>query len=787
MSTKPFLDVSKFDTGFEHSSRKDDCLVNCPDLHPEVKGGKAEIHPKEIYFGDTMVNTQSAFHTISVKNVGDGPLVITDVVTVGDFTGAIIENPPITIGVGGVIEVLVYFRPRETGSRTGGIYFNTGDAAGDEMVELFGSGLEDTTDPTDPTDPEDPDDPTKVVSLSPSALSFGNVDVGSTSGGKNITLKNATAKAIAISGITATGDFLQSNNCGDTLSPGSSCVISLRFKPAAMGARTGSLTVGYDSSKTKSSSLSGQGTDPSSVLPTLSISDGTIVSGESSVALRAYPDGATELTKLQLPSVIEGNETYFDLMIKAVGTGSVALTELPATAGQFTIQYSDDHTTWEPMTSKTLANGEILHARVTAAASLTTGDYVAVMSFKVNGLAKSVNVAATITESVQVTKRIRIAGNQFYQATSLADTGGTLPEAGAFRLKSVNWFGNESANYTFHGIWARRWTDIIDQIAGMGFNCIRLPFCGEIVQLNTSPPTTAFDADLNPEFVGKTSLQIVDLVVDYCATKGIYIVLDHHRGKAGTGTIGNPVDGDYTLAKWYDTWAKLASRYGNRPNIVGADVHNEPHDLDWDTWVTYTQNCAAAIHAVSTDWIIFCQGVASYNNVSYWWGGQLAGVKDKPVQLGIANRIAYSPHEYGQSVGTQNWLAYDGQTPPANWPNNLASVWDAAWGFIYYDKIAPLWIGEFGGHFGVDGSGNVTKPHATYEKQWLAQLVKYMNFDKNLDGTVSNTERPSNQWQGISFAYWCYNPNSGDTGGLVQDDWTTPQTVKLNLLTNLLN
>ena len=787
MSVKPFLDVSKFDTDYEHSSRKDDCLVNCPDLHPEVKGGKAEIHPAQIYFGDTMVNNQSAFHTISVKNVGTGPLVITDVVTVGDFTGAVVETPPITIGVGGVIEVLVYFRPRETGSRTGGIYFNTGDAAGDEMVELYGSGLKDTTDPTDPTDPENPDDPTKIVTLSPTSLSFGNIDVGSTSAGKNITLKNATDKAIAITGITATGDYLQSNNCGESLSSGSSCVISLRFKPAAMGARTGALTVGYDSNKTKTAALSGQGTDPSSVLPTLSISDGTIVSGESSVALRAYPDGATELTSVELPSVVTSNESYFDLMIKAVGTGKVELTNLPATAGDFKVQYGTAYGTWSEMTGQSLNAGQTLFARITAPNTLAPGSYTGILSFKVNGLLKGLTAKATIKESVQVNKRIRIAGNQFYQAQTLADTGGTLPEAGAFRLKSVNWFGNESPNYTFHGIWARRWTDIIDQIADFGFNCIRMPFCGEIVQNNTTPATTTFDAALNPEFVGKTSMQILDLVIDYCATKGIYIVLDHHRGKAGTGTIGNPVDGDYTLAKWHDTWKKLAQRYANRPNIVGADVHNEPHDLDWDTWVTYVQDCAAFIHAEASDWIIFVQGVAQYNNVSYWWGGQLAGVKVNPVKLSLANRLAYSPHEYGQSVGNQNWLAYDGQTAPAGWPNNLATVWDAAWGFIYYDKIAPLWIGEFGGHFGVNGSGKVTKPHATFEKQWLAQLIKYMNFDKNLDNSVSSTERPNAAWQGISFAYWCYNPNSGDTGGLVQDDWTTPQTVKLNLLTNILN
>lgn len=33
---------------------------------------------------------------------------------------------------------------------------------------------------------------------------------------------------------------------------------------------------------------------------------------------------------------------------------------------------------------------------------------------------------------------------------------------------------------------------------------------------------------------------------------------------------------------------------------------------------------------------------------------------------------------------------------------------------------------------------------------------------------------------------WCLNPNSGDTGGLLLNDWVTPDTAKLSLLANLV-
>ena len=34
--------------------------------------------------------------------------------------------------------------------------------------------------------------------------------------------------------------------------------------------------------------------------------------------------------------------------------------------------------------------------------------------------------------------------------------------------------------------------------------------------------------------------------------------------------------------------------------------------------------------------------------------------------------------------------------------------------------------------------------------------------------------------------FWCVNPNSGDTGGLLLNDWVTPDTVKLGILSNVV-
>lgn len=39
---------------------------------------------------------------------------------------------------------------------------------------------------------------------------------------------------------------------------------------------------------------------------------------------------------------------------------------------------------------------------------------------------------------------------------------------------------------------------------------------------------------------------------------------------------------------------------------------------------------------------------------------------------------------------------------------------------------------------------------------------------------------------GFNWTYWSWNPNSGDTGGILQDDWQTVNSVKQNMLKPIL-
>src|SRR5439155_1323740 len=87
---------------------------------------------------------------------------------------------------------------------------------------------------------------TPTASLSPTSLSFGNQNVGTTSAAQAATLSVAGA-ALSISSLAITGansgDFAQTNNCGSSVAAGATCKINLAFTPSASGSRSATLSI----------------------------------------------------------------------------------------------------------------------------------------------------------------------------------------------------------------------------------------------------------------------------------------------------------------------------------------------------------------------------------------------------------------------------------------------------------------------------------------------------------------------------------------------------------------
>jgi endoglucanase len=317
------------------------------------------------------------------------------------------------------------------------------------------------------------------------------------------------------------------------------------------------------------------------------------------------------------------------------------------------------------------------------------------------------------------------------------------------RMTGINWFGLETANYTPHGLWARNYRDMLDQIKGLKYNTLRLPFSNQLFDSGSTP--NSIDLAKNPDLAGLTGIQIMDRIIAYSGQIGLKVVLDRHRPDSGAQSALWYTSA-YPESRWISDWRMLAQRYAGNPTVIGADLHNEPHNpACWGCgdnatdWRLAAERAGNAILSVNSNLLIIVEGIESFNGSSYWWGGNLQGAGGAPVRLNVANRLVYSAHDYATSVFPQPWFS------DPTFPNNLPGIWDRNWGYLFKNNVAPVLLGEFG--------TTLADPR---DRTWLQTLMSYL-------GTGTNA---------ISFTFWSWNPNSGDTGGILNDDWTTVNTTK---------
>ena len=392
-------------------------------------------------------------------------------------------------------------------------------------------------------------------------------------------------------------------------------------------------------------------------------------------------------------------------------------------------------------------------------------------------------------------------------------------------LTGANWFGLNCSENIPHGLYARDVDDLLQSVADHGINIIRFPISTELllswmdgeplpvssVQASYNPPKDIVGEDgtvtkagtygnINKDFVGedgktvKNSMEIFDIIMQKCKEHGIKALIDvhspasHNSGHnyalgsynenaddASGMAVGHFSNEPITWDDWKDSITWLAEKYANDDTILAYDLKNEPHgkrgykgsdcpdkiakwddSTDLNNWKYSAEQCANSILAVNPNALILVEGVEQYPKTEQgytydtpdiwdapadkspwypaWWGGNLRGVKDNPVvpESGTS-QIVYSPHDYGKSVYNQTWFQKDFTTQTL-----LDDYWYDTWAYINDQDIAPLLIGEWGGH--MDSGDN---------QKWMELLRDYM-----IDNHINHT-------------FWCLNPNSGDTGGLL--------------------
>ena len=353
-------------------------------------------------------------------------------------------------------------------------------------------------------------------------------------------------------------------------------------------------------------------------------------------------------------------------------------------------------------------------------------------------------------------------------------------------LTGCNWFGYNTGSNIFDGVWNCNMREALESIADHGFNLLRIPMSAELLLKwsNGEYPEANYNHAYNPELESMNSLEIFDYALTICAANGIKVMIDIHS--LPTDAMGHNLPLWYTdtmtVDDFYAALDWLSARYANNDTIIAYDLKNEPHgkpsEPDHAIWndsedannCRYVAQTAGNIildnnpHA-----LIMIEGIEIYpidpsannftstNSEDYyfsWWGGNLRGVADYPIDFGSPERnaqIVYSPHDYGPAVYAQPWFE-GGFT----YESLYDDYWHEAWLYIDEEEIAPLLIGEWGGFMSGD---NLT--WMTYMRQLIAEYR-------------------------LNHTFWCFNANSGDTGGLVLDDFVTWDEDKYEFVREVL-
>ena len=182
-----------------------------------------------VAFGGQIYGTTSGPQTVTATNYGSVPVNFNGFSMGGDDPGDF--TPTSTCGQqlkpGDSCNITLTFTPQALLNRTASLTINDNTANGMTMMEMGGNGL-------------------SAVSRSPQFLAFGVVEIDTQTAPLTVTLTNSGGP-LAMGGITFTGanpgDFSQTNNCGTSLPPNSSCTINVVFDPQGLGGRSATMQI----------------------------------------------------------------------------------------------------------------------------------------------------------------------------------------------------------------------------------------------------------------------------------------------------------------------------------------------------------------------------------------------------------------------------------------------------------------------------------------------------------------------------------------------------------------
>jgi Alpha-1,3-glucanase catalytic domain D1/F5/8 type C domain/NedA-like, galactose-binding domain/Alpha-1,3-glucanase catalytic domain D2/Cep192 domain 4/HYDIN/CFA65/VesB-like, Ig-like domain len=203
-------------------------------------GSNISISPSALGFGSVATGTTSAAQNVTVTNSGTAAAPVTTIATTGDFSQT--NTCGSSIAAGASCTISVRFAPTAAGTRTGNLTITASGIT--NTIPLSGTGVA----------------PGPILSANPTSLSFPATIVGTAAATQTVSVTNSGTTAATVSGVSASGDFSQTNNCGSSIAVGASCTVTVGFTPTASGNRTGTVTITSNANNSPTAvSLSGSG------------------------------------------------------------------------------------------------------------------------------------------------------------------------------------------------------------------------------------------------------------------------------------------------------------------------------------------------------------------------------------------------------------------------------------------------------------------------------------------------------------------------------------------------
>ncbi len=235
--------------------------------------------PVSINFGNQTLGTASNAWGMTLNNNSNVTMQGLGVSVSGTAFSIVFGSNTCTtsLAAGAACSFQVTFAPGTTlGSQSGTVtaQFNNGSGQVNSITAgLTGMGIAPT------------------VSVSPSSINFGNVILNSSSSDQFVTLTNTSAGSVTYSGVGFSGPFGAGSTLGTCaagpVAVGTSCTISVKYTPTAVGNQSGTLTINDTAgSGQQTVSLSGTGLSntPGGVFSPSSINFGNVTLGTTSNA-----------------------------------------------------------------------------------------------------------------------------------------------------------------------------------------------------------------------------------------------------------------------------------------------------------------------------------------------------------------------------------------------------------------------------------------------------------------------------------------------------------------------